>query len=523
MNIARTIAKNSLFNFIGTASDLLVGFVVGIVLTRSLGTEQYGIYSYLMWFLSLVAVIIDLGATQMAKRFVAEALGAGNTYEAKGFVRLTLMLRGGAALFVSLMILGSSRYWTSLSGIPGNQIYFVIIAFAVLPHGLNYALISIFAGFQKFDYGAYVTLGTGPLRLVLIIVLIALGFGVRELLILHTAILVLGVVVGLILLHRLIPLKELFPRSLLNTATKKRALQYALTWAGILGVDYLAYNQAAVFFIGLYCPVDEVGFYNLATRMSSMLMALLPSVLAAVLLPAIAEQFGKGDMGKIRTIYLASARYLMMVALPLAAGGIALTSPIITLLYGVDYAPAIILMQIVILPLAIFNIGHAAGAVIFGINRPGFILKVNIILALVTIGLSLWLIPRYGVLGAAVAGSVPQVLNVALGINFVSRKIGATWPWRDALKITLASSIMGLAVYALQGRLGVVLSVGVGIPLGVVIYVLAILVFREIRNQDLVLLKGIENSLPLLLRKCYAPLIRLVERIMVRTKLVTTE
>jgi hypothetical protein len=82
---------------------------------------------------------------------------------------------------------------------------------------------------------------------------------------------------------------------------------------------------------------------------------------------------------------------------------------------------------------------------------------------------------------------------------------------------------MGLAVYALQSRLGVVLSVGVGIPLGVVIYVLAILIFREIRDQDLVLLKGIENSLPLILRKYYASLIGLVERIMVRTKLVTTE
>ena len=105
MSIAGTIAKNSIFNFIATASNTVVVFVAGIVLARNLGTEQYGLYILMMWFLSFAFVLVDLGMGEMVKRFVAEAIGQQNTSTAKGFVRLNLMVRGSAALLASLFIL----------------------------------------------------------------------------------------------------------------------------------------------------------------------------------------------------------------------------------------------------------------------------------------------------------------------------------------------------------------------------------------------------------------------------------
>jgi len=521
MGVARTIAKNTIFNLISAATDFVVNFVVGIVLARGLGTEQYGIYALLMWFLSLAALVVNLGAGEMSKRFIAEALGAGHTQEPQGLVRLTLMLRGGAGLAGSLVILALSRFWAELFGNAGNHVYFAFIAFTLLPQGLNYALITIFTGFQKYEYAAYVTLGTGPLRLALIIIFMVVGFGIQQVLIVHIATLTLGILIGLILLRRLMPLNGLFLSSLLDRATKKRALKYALIMAGYLGLDYLAFREAAVFFIGLYCPAETVGFYTLAVRLGSMSVTLLPATFSFVLLPAFAEQFGKGDMGKIKTIYLTSARYLMVLSLPLAAAMIALASPIVTLLYGTDYAPTVTLMRIIIIPLAIGAIGQAAEAMIFGINRPGFVLKMTVVLALLNVGLNLWLVPRYGVLGAAIASSVPRVLYPLVLIKFASVRAGTHWPMRDTIKITLASCIMGLVLFGLQVRLGVALSLALGIVLGMVIYSATLFVLRVIQKQDMVMLKGIQDSLPGGLKKHYVSLVGLAERIMVgREKVV---
>jgi O-antigen/teichoic acid export membrane protein len=61
MGMAVTIAKNSVFSIIASMSEMLVGFVTSIVLARSLGTEQYGIYAYLLWFLGLLTIVINLG------------------------------------------------------------------------------------------------------------------------------------------------------------------------------------------------------------------------------------------------------------------------------------------------------------------------------------------------------------------------------------------------------------------------------------------------------------------------------
>jgi O-antigen/teichoic acid export membrane protein len=55
MGIARTIARNTAFEFITRISEMGIHFVVGIVLTRGLGTEQYGLYAYAIWLVGLAS------------------------------------------------------------------------------------------------------------------------------------------------------------------------------------------------------------------------------------------------------------------------------------------------------------------------------------------------------------------------------------------------------------------------------------------------------------------------------------
>jgi O-antigen/teichoic acid export membrane protein len=523
VSIARTIAKNTLFNFIETGTDFATGFVTGIVLARSLGVEQYGLYAYLAWLLGLIALITDLGVGETSKRFIAETTGRGNFPETIGLVRLVLVFKLASILIVALVFAISSGYWASLTGNAGDRIDFLIIALTILPYGLNTVFISIMRGFQKYEYATYVMLGTAPLRLILIIALMVMGFGVREILLVQVATSFLGAMFGLYFLGRLIPFRKLFSPSSLEQTLKNQAFRYALTLASISILSYLAYNQVQTYFIGLYCPVGQVGFFRIASQLSQMAISLLPGVFGLVLMPPMAEQFGKGDMGKIKTIYITSSRYLMMVALPMAVGQIVVAGSVITLLYGAEYAQAIPLMQILTIPVAIFSIGHASGAVVYGINRPGFILKVNAFLAVLNIGLSLWLIPRYGVLGAAISSSMPLALNIVPVIIFALRNIGAAWPVRDTIKIATASLIMGVAVFALQSHLHLSAAVNLAlcITFGVIIYVIAIFFFRVIQEQDLVILNRFQNSLPKFLRKYYILLVELMERSVVRAKPAT--
>jgi O-antigen/teichoic acid export membrane protein len=517
VSIAGNIARNTTLGIITYVLELGITFVVGIILARSLGTEQYGVYAYVMWFLNLTLIITNLGLGEMNRRFIPEAMGRQRTREPSGFIQIMLVFRIAAALVVSSVILITPGYWARLSGDANNQMLFILIGLTILPNALQFAFIGIFQGFQKFEYVLYISLAMFPLRLILVIILMYLGFGVKEIVILNIATLLIGVISGVFLLRRLVPLKSLLYTSLLPKDTKKQALRYSFAIAGTLILGYLVNNQAEVFFIGLFCPVEAVGFYNLAYRLGSMSITIIPLAFGIAILPSIAEQFGKGENDKIKSIYLTSARYFMIVALPLAAGVIALAEAIIILLYGVDYTPAVILLQVLTLPLAIFGITYAADSVIRGINHPGFILITMAIFAVIKVGLSLWLIPRYGVLGAAIASSVPRVITLPVYIIFLYKRIKAIWPIGDTIKIATASLIMGIAIYALQSQLGVILSLVLCIPLGIVIYVIAIIFLKVVREQDVAILKGIQNTLPMTLRRYYIPLVGLIERVVART------
>jgi O-antigen/teichoic acid export membrane protein len=264
----------------------------------------------------------------------------------------------------------------------------------------------------------------------------------------------------------------------------------------------------------MYRSVEVVGFYNIAHRIPTMAINLAPFVVGQVLLPAVAEQFGKGDMEKIKTIYSTSARYLMLLSLPLAAGGIALAKPIINLLFGSGYEPAVILMQIVFVPFAMRGFYQAVSSVIYGIKEPAFLLKIGVILVVMSVGLNFWLIPKYGAIGAVIATGIPRVLSLPIYIRFVSKKIGEPWPLRATVKITLASLIMGVAVYTLQTQLGVVLSLVLGVSLGIVVYIAAVFLLRIIDKRDLALLEKVQESIPRRLRKPYRSLLKLAKRIM---------
>ena len=512
MGVAKVIAKNSLFNFVATSSDVALNLVVSIVLARSLGTEEYGLYAFLMWFAGFALLITNLGIGEMAKRFIAEANGRGSTEEQKAIVRLTLLLRAVLALIVFFVVLTFSGYWANLFGQGENQFLFIILAFSILPNVLYLAFIPIFSGFQRYNYRAYLMLLTNPPRAILIIALMAMGFGIQAVLLGNLSIWVLGVFVGLFFLRRLISLKDLIATPRLSSSYMKTALKYTITVAGISGINYFLWSRGEVMFLGYFRPAVEVGFYTLASKLPSMSMLLIPSVFGVVLLPAISEQIGRGDMYKLRLIYQTSARYLMMLALPLAAAGIALAHPIVTTLYGSDYAPVVILMQVLFIPFAMMGMAHAAISVIYGINEPAYILKVGVILTCVTLGLNIWLIPPYGAMGAAIGSSIARIIALPLYIRFASKKIGANWPLGDALRIMLASLSVGIVLFLLQNYLNDLVTLVLALPIGISIYIAILLPLRIIHPQDITILKQIQASLPHALRKNFALLIGVLER-----------
>jgi O-antigen/teichoic acid export membrane protein len=168
------------------------------------------------------------------------------------------------------------------------------------------------------------------------------------------------------------------------------------------------------------------------------------------------------------------------------------------------------LMQIVFIPFAMWGLVHAVTSIIYGIKEPVFLVKIGAVLIILSIGLNFLLIPRYGAMGAVIATSIPRLIALPLYIRFVSKRIGQPWPIKDGIKIASVSVGTGLIVFLIQYYLGDAIGLGVGIPVGFVIYVAGLLALRLVKPEDMRMLRQLEKRVPAIFRGIFTAALNLV-------------
>ncbi len=495
MSTVQKVARNSLFNSVYVLVATPFSFLLSIVLARGLGPESYGIYAFYVWAISFCGYLVNLGLGSTATKYISEYSALGKIGEIRGIIRMVFKGRLLVGLALSVAILLLAVPLSHLLGKGHSPVYFAIVALAVLPYTFYYLFHSISSGLQKFQYVAIQSLVTTPIRFLLALLLLYLGFAAMGQLALDLLIWVLGLGVGAYLLNRSVALRSLLHAPLAAEGVA-RAQRYAMAMTGILLAEYLLWERSEVLLLGFFRPDQEVGFYTLGVKLPRFLMALIPAILAGVLLPTLSEQFGKKDMAKLKAVYTTSARYLMILALPLAAGGIALAAPLVKVLYGAEYAPVVRIMAIVFLPAACLVFVTLCRQVLYAIDKPTYALRVILLLAPLNIGLNLIFIPHYGILGAAIVSSSLQLLSLPAYIWLVHRETGALWPLADGARTALAASLMGMALFSVYLLWGTVPALVLAPPLGVPAYFLGLVAFGALRREDLDILTRATEALP---------------------------
>ena len=486
-SVSARIAANSLFQFWSILLTLGSSLLLSIALARKLGPEQYGSYSFALWLVGLGALLSNMGISVASTKFISEYQGAGDQRGLLWVVRATLRSRALVAVAIALALIPISMLLVRDD--PGSSVryYPLLISLALVPYALHQAFQGILKGFQRYDYSA-LALSVGLLlKAFVAVAFVWLGYGILHLLALEVVAWVLAAGLGLLFLRRLAERPFSKQDSSPSGEGKKNLVRYAVIATALLLVDFVINDRSELFFIKLYRPDAEVGYYSLAFAMAVYPVQLIPGALGSVLMPAISEQFGRGDSTRLAAIYVTSARYLMILGFPLAAGGIVMARPMVVALFGEDYLPMVLPTQILMAAAATYAISLSTSSVIWGTNRPLFFLLLAMFTVPVNLAACNVLIPLYGMKGAALAqwataGSLP------VAVWYVSSKLGVSWPYRDTARIILACAVMAVGVTFLNAYLHGAGFIPVIILLGGALYFVLLLMLRAVRGQDLELI-----------------------------------
>lgn len=384
-----------------------IGLVVGTLVTRYLGPEQFGVFSYAMTFVFLFSPIAQLGINSIVVRDLA-----ANPLHRDETLGTSFVLRFLASL--AMLILSTTAiYFIATQESRNTTILLVLI---IAGASLIQTFDTIDFWFQSQVQSKYTTIARSSsyfiaaiLRLILVQVkapLIAFGWAIFIENTLATA--------SLIIIYHQQGFKVTSWRFTPSLAKALLVESFPLL---ISGLTIHIYSKIDEFMLGTLLPnKTELGYYAAAVKLSS-LFDFLPMTLNVSILPKLAAIKKKNQeefLNKTQA-YIDIMTFLWLgVAIP-----ISLASPfLIHFLYGPSYQPTASILSIYIWAQFGTNFGVARSTYMVLEGRVGIKPLLTVIGAVLNICLNYYMIPKLGGYGATVATLITYfVTNVLL--NFV--------------------------------------------------------------------------------------------------------
>jgi O-antigen/teichoic acid export membrane protein len=417
--MSRLLARDRVTTSVGLVLSLLIvqrviSFARGIVFARVLGTEQYGVYTLSFFLIPIIVIVAGLGIPSAFGRFIPR-------YEERGAVRwflrntYTLTLLCGAAA-AAVIILVPGLFSSLLYGDPSHTAVITLAAICVPIMLLFRNVSSTFLGLRLFrasslfefiQMAAFAAVGT------------AMVFVFRSA---TSAIFSYAVsfVIGLVLFAPLLAgytfRQEPLYRALDERDFYRRLLRFSV-WLTITPILAQVFHYVDRLSIQRLMTSSDQGIYSAMVALAQMISALGLAV-NNVIYPHLSAAWEKNRREEALQNLDLAMRVTSLALLVIGAAIILLGDVIVRALLGEAYAPGVgVLPYLVVFYL--FTISVWLLGVYPSLIERTYIATVGLVIALpVNIGLNLALIPRMGIVGAALATMLSYLVMwwVVLGL-----------------------------------------------------------------------------------------------------------
>jgi O-antigen/teichoic acid export membrane protein len=440
------ISRHSSIYFASTVFVLVVGYPFKIYLARVLGAEALGVYALGMTIVGCFAIFNDFGLSQAAVRFVSAYVANGKTELLRNFLVSGVVLLLLTNFFLG-MVVWLAGPWIALHvyRTPALIPCFGWFACILLFGAMNGFFGQVLSGYKDVARRALITNFIGsPLTVILTIGFTTAGLGLRG----YIAAQVLGALgVGLFLVISVWRLTPGSARPLWQRVPllDHQVLSFSMAAFGLSLVEFLI-AQADKVFIGFYLHARELGIYAIVATLIAFVPIILDSV-NQIFSPGIAQLHARGKIELLGRMYQTLTKWILGLTIPLAGVMIIFASPLMRI-FGHDFE---IGSQVLIVGTIgqVVNCGvGSVGYLLLMSGNQGRLFKIQAVMAAVTILLSIFLIPRWGLVGAAVASATSNIGANLLCLMEVRRRLGVSpynrTYWRLTLPIVTTLGMLSL-------------------------------------------------------------------------------
>jgi O-antigen/teichoic acid export membrane protein len=469
--------KNSAFGIVGGISLSLAGFASGVVVARTLGVDASGVIAMALWLLFLAVTVCDAGIPSTLARFLPDPdLPPDKRHDLPSRLLrpLWLAIVTGSCVLLAVLLsgMGSDPARYHLSPVEAATLVGLVVACFVV-HMIYSFGYQYLRGSHQFGRIARLSL-LGAVIQVLGVGTGGLLFGVS------------GAMAGYILGSlpvAFITMRMSWKTRRLDPVQRTRLQRYAWTiWlSGLLSP--LLWTRADLLLVERGLGIHAAGLFTAAASLSALVLQLC-MMLCSALLPHLSA-VPQVDRARASA---AALKLLLLILLPIAFGMAALAPRLVPFVYGPDFAAAGLAAYILSIAAGGSAITLVTSNVLNLLERNGRLVAGGIASAILTIVLCLWLIPLYGIIGAAFARLCAQGALAAVTIFQVNRLQPATISMRWFLPVLVSALLSAFAAELVMSLLPYDWAMLAAIVLAGVAYILFVMVLVPFEDSDVALL-----------------------------------
>jgi len=469
---AKKIAHNTGFLFAANVLQKVATLILVFYVARILGVEEFGLYSFVFSFVALFGILANLGIDHLNLRDVAQ-----DYKKAEEVLGVSISLK----IFLSIITIFAAYISIIIFGYDERTVFLVFLAaFTVVLDNISAIFRTMFVAFEKMHLELIVNSVSKAILLAGGLFALFSGYGVIGLVI--TAI--LASISNLLLSVYLCRSKIVKPKIIVSVKKSKDMLLKALPFY-FIGIFMIIYAKIDIIMLSFFQGNIAVGLYDSAVRLVDSLAIIITSFSTAIF--PVMSRFYAQNHKSVPLIIEKSLKFILVVILPIGVGTSILAQQIITFIYGPDFAPAAIALQLLIWYTVLNFTALFMYLQLNSMNKEKLVSVIVGVSLIVNILFNLYLIPRYSIVGAAFSTLISQAVLVVAIYYYLKKEIKSISYLRAAAKPFAASVIMAIPLLIIPAYFQV--KVIFLILLAVIVYFIAFYIIKGFSAEEIQILK----------------------------------
>jgi O-antigen/teichoic acid export membrane protein len=484
--------KRTLYNTITVFAFLIIAafcaYLFRIILARNLTLAEYGLFFALVAFAGILNIFRDLGLSYATTYFVPRYLAKKDFRKIKSLISRIFRIEIISTAIVAILFIVLSDFLVTNYFHSGTMLILSLFAVSFFLNAMELNFQLFFNAFQRqFLYSLH-----NMLRNLLVLIFAAIAFMFFKGVIVPIAAYMITYII-LLILFSIIFFRKVFPDYF---STKKSYISTKSLFAfgfsaSLSSIGFLLISSMDTLLLTYFRTLEEVGLYNGVLPIVSIILY-IPYAISSVITPMSSELFAKKRMDTLRMVAEKMTRFTLVALIPLV--GLTITYPefILAWFFGSAFAAAAGALVILSIGIIFYALSQISMSIIFASIGPKKNILIYLYGAVANLILNILLVPKYGIIGAAIATSISYFIIFCLSQYYLSRVLS----WRPSIGKYALSILLGVVFIALVSYLKtlfimpVLLQIILTIGIAGAVYICMLFLFRIVTIDEIKELKS---------------------------------